>query len=88
MLNTKQDFIKCLRGIIDPVKDYYTPGKAGIKLGHFEASYSDEVAKMEAFSRILWGLSPLWHCGESAGEFDEIYVQGIISGTDPESDEY
>ncbi len=88
MLNTKQDFIKALKDIIDPVIPYYTPKKAGIKLGHFEASYSDEVAKMEAFSRILWGLAPLWACGESAGEFDKIYVEGIINGTDPESDEY
>lgn len=88
MLKTKQDFIDCLKKIINPVRDYYTPGKAGIKLDHIEASYSDEIAKMEAFSRILWGLSPLWACGESAGEFDDIYVQGIINGTDPESDEY
>ena len=88
MLNTKQDFINCLKGIIDPLKKYYTPGMAGIKLGSFEASYPDETARMEAFSRVLWGLSPLWACGESAGDFDEIYVRGIISGTDPESDEY
>ena len=88
MLHTKQDFIDCLKGIINPTKNYYTPKKAGIKLGNFDASYSDETAKMEAFSRILWGLSPLWACGESAEEFDEIYVQGIINGTDPESDEY
>ncbi len=88
MFQTKQDFIDCLKNMIEPLKGYYTPGKGGIKLGHFEASYSDEVARMEAFARILWGLSPLWARGESAGEFDDIYVQGIISGTDPESDEY
>ena len=74
--------------MIEPLKGYYTPGKAGIKLGHFEAGYPEETARMEAFARILWGLSPLWAGGESAGEFDEIYRQGIISGTDPESDEY
>ncbi len=88
MLNTKQDFIKCLKEIINPVIPYYTPKKAGIKLGHFEASYPEETAKMEAFARILWGLSPLWACGESADEFDKICVEGIINGTDPESDEY
>lgn len=88
MFNTKQDFIDCLKNLIEPLKGYYTPGMAGIKLGHFEAKYPDKTAKMEAFSRILWGLSPLWSCGESAGDFDKIYVQGIINGTDPESDEY
>lgn len=88
MFETKRDFIDCLKNLIEPLKGFYTPGKAGIKLGSFEALYPDSTARMEAFARILWGLSPLWACGESAGEFDEIYVQGIINGTDPESDEY
>ena len=88
MLQTKQDFINCLKTLIDPLKGYFTPGGAGIKLGNFEANYTDDVAKMEAFARILWGLAPLWGGGESAGKFDEIYVQGIASGTNPESEEY
>ena len=88
MLNTKQDFVKCLKDMIDPLKGYFTPGKAGIKLGAFEANYPDDTAKMEAFARVLWGLAPLWAGGESAGEFDEIYPRGIASGTDPASEEY
>ena len=50
MLSTKQDFINCLKDIIDPLKKYYTPKKAGIKLGHFEASYPEETARAEAFA--------------------------------------
>ena len=88
MFNSKEDFVTCLKNLIMPLPKYFTPGKAGIKLGNFDACYSDSIAKMEAFARILWGLSPLWACGESAGEFDKIYVEGIINGTDPESDEY
>ncbi len=88
MLNSKKDFADALRGIIAPLKNYYTPGNAGIKLGHFDASYSDEIAKMEAFSRVLWGLAPLWGGGEECPEFDELYRRGIANGTDPESDEY
>ena len=88
MLKTKQDFIDCLKNIIDPLKSFYTPQKAGIKLGSFEASYPDSTAKMEAFARVLWGLAPLWSCGESAGELDDIYLQGIINGTDPQNEEY
>ncbi len=88
MLKTKQDFILCLKNMIEPLKGYFTKGRAGIKLGAFEANYPDDTAKMEAFARVLWGLSPLWACKESAGDFDALYLQGIISGTDPESDEY
>ncbi len=88
MLKTKQDFLKCLEDMINPLKNYYTEGKAGIKLGSFGVSYSDEVAKMEAFSRVLWGLAPLWGGGEECEGFAEIYRKGIVSGTDPESPEY
>ena len=88
MLKTKQDFLKCLEDMIKPLKNYYTEGKAGIKLGSFGVSYSDEVAHMEAFSRVLWGLAPLWGGGEECEDFDEIYLKGIVSGTDPESPEY
>ncbi len=88
MLKTKKDFLECLKGIINPLKNYYTPEKAGIKLGNFGVSYSDEVAQMEAFSRVLWGLAPLWGGGEECEDFAEIYRKGIASGTDPESPEY
>lgn len=88
MFNTKQDYIDLLHKIIDPVKPFYTPKRAGIKLGHFEAAYPEDAALMEAFARILWGLSPLWACGSSAGDFDKLTLEGIINGTDPESEEY
>ena len=88
MLRTKQDFEECLMAIISPLKAYYTPGRAGIKLGHTEAVYPESTARMEAFARELWGLAPYWACGKSAGEFDKLCLEGIINGTDPESDEY
>ena len=43
MLRTKQDFEECLMAIISPLKAYYTPGKAGIKLGHTEAVYPESI---------------------------------------------
>ncbi len=88
MLKTKKDFADALRGIIAPLKKFYTPKNAGIKLGHFGVCYSDDIAKMEGFSRILWGLAPLWGGGEECPEFDELYRRGIANGTDPESEEY
>ena len=88
MLNTKQDFVNCLKNIINPLKDYYTPKKAGIKTGNISASYSDEISKMEAFARVFWGLAPLWGGGEDIEDFSSICLTGIINGTDPTSEEY
>lgn len=88
MLSSKKDFAECFKSIIRPLKGYYTEEKAGLKLGSFSASYADSVADMEGFSRVLWGLAPLWAGGEDCEDFAEIYRAGIISGTDPESPEY
>jgi len=88
MLSSKKDFVDALKGLIQPLKNFYTKGCSGINIGSFAASYPDQTAKMEAFARVLWGLAPLWAGGEDAEDFDEIYLKGIINGTDPDSDEY
>lgn len=88
MLNSKKDYIECLKKIIEPVKGFYTSGSAGIKCGYFGAHYDEGAELLEGFARILWGLAPLWAGGEDADGFDEIYLQGIINGTDPSHDEY
>ena len=43
---------------------------------------------MEGFSRVLWGLVPLWAGGGNIDGFSEIYASGLTAGTDPSSDEY
>ena len=88
MLHTKLDYVNCLEKIISPLKSYYTKGCAGIKCGDFGVKYSEGDALMEAFSRVLWGLGPLWGGGHDIEGFDKLCVRGIINGTDPEHDEY
>lgn len=88
MLNTKKDFEECLKKIINPVKNYYTEGFAGIKCGHTSACYSEQIATMEGFARILWGLAPFWCGNDEDGEFQKIYLEGIINGTNPQHEEY
>lgn len=88
MLKTKNDYIKCLDKIISPTKKYFTKGCAGIKCGSTRAVYSEEISLMEAFSRILWGLAPLWGGGHDNDEFEALYLKGIINGTNPDHEEY
>jgi len=88
MLHSKADYINCLKRIIDPLKEYYTEGCAGIKCGNFGAMYGEGISLMEAFARVLWGLAPLWAGGEECDGFDNLYLNGIINGTDPEHEEY
>lgn len=87
MLHIKSDYINCLNKIINPLEKYYTNGNAGIKCGNFGVSYGEDIALMEGFSRVFWGLAPLWAGGHNS-KLDEICLKGIINGTDPSHDEY
>jgi len=88
VLHTKEDYINCLESIISPLKNFYTSGFAGLKCGSTGASYGETAALLEGFSRVLWGLAPLWGGGHDCEGFSAIYLQGIINGTDPAHSEY
>jgi len=50
--------------------------------------YGDQVARLEGFARVLWGLLPLWAGGSDIKGFAEIYREGIANGTNPKHSEY
>lgn len=87
-LDSKRDFQTCLEKILRPLESCYTSGKAGMKCGSTAATYSEEIAGFEAFTRPLWGLAPLWGGGGNLPPFDEYYLEGLINGTNPEHEEY
>lgn len=87
-LESKHDFQRCLEKLINPLKPYYTEGRAGMKCGFTGVSYGEEAARFEAFTRPLWGLAPLWGGNGTIPDFHEIYLEGIVHGTDPKHEEY
>ncbi len=87
-LNTKTDFMALMFDILNPLKNKYSKECALLDLGTTAAGYSLAVSQMEAFARPLWGLIPFWSGGGEDAAFEEIYRNGIISGTDPDSNEY
>lgn len=87
-LENKQDFQKLMWDFINPLKKYYSKGKAGLCLGGAGTTYKRSTIDMEGFSRQLWALSAFWAGGGKDVEIENIYLQGIISGTDPKSEEY
>lgn len=87
-LDSKKDFQDLLLSIVNPLKPYYSEGKAELDLGNTATSYDQKAIKMEAFSRPLWGLVPLWAGGGIDKEFEEIYRLGLANGTDPNHKEY
>ncbi len=87
-LHSKKDFQALLLEILGPLVPYYSEGKAELPLGVTATNYDRKASWLEAFSRPLWGLVPLWAGGGESLTFEEIYRKGLIAGTDPESREY
>lgn len=87
-LHSKQDFQDLLMEIITPLLPYYSEGGAELILGVTATNYDQKAIRLEAFSRPLWGLVPLWAGGGTAPVFEEIYRKGLAAGTNPKSKEY
>lgn len=88
MFGSKKDFSKLLFSILNPLKDKYTPSHALLDLGSHRTWYPERAARMESFARPLWGLVPYFAGGYSDKVFEEIYIDGIKNGSDPENDDY
>lgn len=87
-LKSKQDYQEKLSEVLNPLIPHYSPGGARLTLGFTGASYSPAVAELEGFARVLWGLAPYLHGGGTSKELEEIYLNGLIHGTDPHNPEY
>ncbi len=85
---SKDDFRNCVRELVKPFKGYYSNGMAELKFGTHSSWAEEKTQRTEAFIRPLWGLAPLWGGGGECDEFDKIYQEGIINGTDPKHPEY
>ncbi len=87
-LATRSDLQKAAVDILRPLLPYYSDGKARLHQGYTGASYPDSTAEMEAFSRPVWALGPLWAGGGRDSELWNTFMHGLISGTDPANPEY
>ena len=88
-LKTRQDMVRAAVQMIEPLTSCLTPGKARMIVGEGSAHYSEDVAGMEGWSRVLWAIVPMLigRCPE-AEPFWAIWREGLIHGTDPGHPEY
>jgi hypothetical protein len=86
-LQSREDLIKAVKQIVEPLNPYYSKGRAHLDVGSTGASYSDDIAGFEGFSRVLWGLVPLLAGGENSEIYD-LCLEGIKNGTNPSHEEY
>lgn len=89
-LQVRRDFEMLLMRYLEPLREHYDPSCSRVCLAGGGAQYEDEVIPMEAWARPLWGLAPFWAGGSRSvdGFFERGYRNGLIAGTDPQSDVY
>ncbi len=86
-LRTRDDVQQLLNDMLAAVSPYTEEGKSGIDLGNSTTHYGKEIAKMEALSRMLWGIFPLLAGGGDCPDLP-FYLNAIRYGTDPEHPQY
>ena len=96
-MQTRQDAVTALLDLIRPLKSFYSPGDALLKVGNTAAHYGEKDARMEGWARILWGLGPLFGGDNTTlpaeqqaeiAAWVDLYRMGLIHGTDPSHPEY
>ncbi|AIQ46550.1 hypothetical protein R70723_12220 [Paenibacillus sp. FSL R7-0273] len=87
-LRTKEDLMAAFRQLTAPLTQLYSTGGARLEIRGAGAGHTQEIADMEGFSRISWGLVPYLAGGGEETELKEIYLRGLINGTDPGHEEY
>lgn len=87
-LRCKDDLELAFNQLVKPLIPYYSIGKARLTLGVTGTSYDPEVAQMEGFSRVMWGLIPLLAGGSINEELLQFCLAGMTNGTDPSHEEY
>ncbi|ODO11645.1 hypothetical protein I350_00429 [Cryptococcus amylolentus CBS 6273] len=84
---TREEVKRACIALLDPLQSKASHGGAVIKIGSTATHYDDKAVALEAFARPLWGLASLLAGGE---QYDgaKLWVEGLASGTDPESEGY
>lgn len=87
-MRSRQSYCDMLFGYLDPLRHRYSDDGSRLYLGDTSAQYEDEVVPIEAWSRVLWGLAPFWAGGGRDRYFEDVYLRGLIAGTDKASPAY
>lgn len=97
-LLTRDDLIKATLALIEPLLPYFSPAKGRIRVPITTGTHFDETAaQFEGFARPLWAVGALLLGCDSIDdaelrkrvlEVTQPWIDGVVSGTDPQHTEY
>ncbi|GAF65486.1 hypothetical protein BTS2_2384 [Bacillus sp. TS-2] len=86
-LQNRDDIIELFHLMTEPLTPHFSEGSTRLHLGSTNAHFGHDIAGMEGFSRVLWGIVPLLAGGQETHLLNR-YLEGIKNGTNPEHEEY
>ncbi|MFP2423675.1 DUF2264 domain-containing protein [Pseudescherichia vulneris] len=86
-LKKRSDLTLWVNEILNAVTPFFKNNASGVDLANFTTHYGQRIANMEAFSRLLWGVTPLLAGGQEPEQLSR-YIQAIKNGTNPSHPEY
>lgn len=86
-LKERRDLTKWVNEILNAVTPFFKNNASGVDLANFTTHYGQRIANMEAFSRLLWGVTPLLAGGQEPEQLS-LYIQAIKNGVNPEHPDY
>ncbi len=88
MLNSKEDFRKCLLDMADPLIPYFSEKRARLELGKTAVYYDKRAISMEGISRLFWGFVPFFAGGGENEQWQDILNTALTEGCDKDGEEY
>jgi hypothetical protein len=86
-LRTRNELRQLVNELLNAVSPNFKNDASRVDLANFTAHYGQQVASMETFSRLLWGVTPLLAGGSEPQQFS-FYLQAIKNGTNPQHADY
>lgn len=86
-LKSRNDLQNLVNEVLNAVSPFFKKDASRIDLANFTAHYGQEIANIETFSRLLWGVTPLLAGGGELEHFS-FYIQAIKNGTNPAHADY
>ncbi|GAO18332.1 uncharacterized protein UV8b_06751 [Ustilaginoidea virens] len=87
-LHDRASVQQLLRTVLDPLEPFFSPAKARVRCpGGTAVRFDQTASEVEGICRPLWGLAALL-AGNGEYRGTEWWIQGIRSGTDPDSPEF
>ncbi|KAF4841444.1 hypothetical protein CGCSCA4_v009499 [Colletotrichum siamense] len=88
-LKSRDDVVRATEALIKPLIQYFSHGKARIKLPVATGTHFDEnAAQLEGFARPLWAVGALLMSGDPNWELVQPWIDGFDAGVDPDHPEY